>query len=82
MPDGCSYPSERVLQLGDNGYLVYATGSLMAHVTCHNTPAHNHHSKAGVNRLVVSPSCSVSLQDHVIFADSALSMDNRIREIS
>lgn len=82
MPDGCSYPSERLLQLGDNGYLVYATGSFVAHVTCYNTPANNHHSKARVNRPVVSPSCSVSLQDHVIFADFALSMDNRIHEVS
>ena len=82
MPDGCGYPSERVLHLRDNGYLVYATGSFMAHVTCHNTPANNHHFKAGVNRLVVSPSFSVSLQDHVIFAGPALSLDNQIREVS
>ena len=75
-------PSERVLQLGNNRYLVYATHSFTAHISCRNFTANEHHFKAGVNRIRVSPSCSLSLQDHVIYADSALEMDNQIREIS
>ena len=75
-------PSERVLQLGNNRYLVYALQSFTAHITCRNFTANEHHFKAGINRVQVSPSCSISLQDHVIYADSALEMDNQIREIS
>ena len=32
--------------------------------------------------MAVAPSCSVLLQEHVIFANSTLNMDNRIQEIS
>lgn len=75
-------PSERVLQLGNNRYLVYATASFTAYITCRNFTANEHHFRAGINRVHVSPSCSISLQDHVILADSALEMENQIREIS
>jgi len=75
-------PSERVLQLGHNRYLVYATHSFPAHITCRNSSANEHHFRPGINRVHVSPSCSLTLQEHVIFADSALQMDNQIREIT
>ena len=75
-------PAEQVLQLANNHYLVYALQTFTAHLKCRNFTASEHHFKAGINRLEVSPSCSLSLQEHVIFADSALRMDNQIREIS
>ena len=75
-------PAERVLQLGDNRYLIYALQTFTAPLKCRNFTASEHHFKAGINRVEVSPSCSLSLQEHVIFADSALRLDNQIREIS
>jgi len=73
--------SERVLQMSDNRYLVYATRAKTATVMCRNHTSSEYHLKVGVNRLRVSPSCYVELQDYVIFADSALSAENQIREI-
>ena len=75
-------PSERVLQMSHNRYLVYSTKSKTATVMCRNHSSSEYHLKVGVNQLHVSPSCYVELQDHVIFADSALAGDNQIREIA
>jgi len=74
--------SERVLQMSNNRYLVYATRAKTASVMCRNLSSSEYHLRVGVNRLHVSPSCYVELQDYVIFADTALSVDNQIREIT
>ena len=74
-------PSERVLRLGGNRYLVYATTPFTAHIACRNATSNEHHFSVGINRIQLSPSCSVTLQEHVIFVDSALQMDNQVREI-
>ena len=74
--------AEQVLQLENNRYLVYATHSFTAPLSCRNMTANELHFKTGVNRIQISPSCSLSLQDHVIFSDSALLMGNQIKKIS
>jgi len=70
--------NERVLQLNDNWFLVYTSKSFMAHITCANRTGNEIHLKTGVNKILVSPSCSAKLQDHLLYGDSALREDSRL----
>ena len=72
--------TETVLQLEDNWFLVYAVRSFTGYVTCRNHSSSEHHLKMGVNKIPLSPSCSLRLQNHVIFADSALKTSSHIKE--
>ena len=72
--------SETVLQLEDNWFLIYATTSFTGYVTCRNSSSSEHHLKMGVNKLPLSPSCSLRLQNHVIFADSSLQTSSQFKE--
>jgi len=74
--------TEKVLQLDGNRYLVYATHSFTAPISCRNLTANEIHFKTGVNQIQLSPSCMLSLQDHVIFADSALQTTNLVKMIT
>ena len=70
--------TEQVLQLNDNWFLVYAMQQFTAYITCRNHSSAELHFTAGVNKISVSPSCKVKLQDHVLFADTALKDSNDI----
>jgi len=70
--------TESVLQLNDNWFLVYAVKQFTAYITCRNSSSSEFHVAVGVNRIPVSPTCSVKLQDHVLHADTALKDVNDI----
>ena len=70
--------SESVLQLNDNWFLVYAVQQFTAYITCRNHTSSEYHFAIGVNKVPVSPTCSVKLQDHVLHADTALRDPNDI----
>lgn len=72
--------SERVLQLRDHWFLVYTPTSFTSYVTCRNHTSNEHHLKVGVNKIPLSPSCSMKLQQHVLFADTALRTPSVMRE--
>jgi len=64
--------TESVLQLNDNWFLVYAVQQFTAYITCRNSTSSEFHFAVGVNKISVSPTCSVKLQDHILHADTAL----------
>ena len=70
--------SEQVLQLKDNIFLVYATQQFTAYITCRNQTSSEFHFQTGVNSITVSPGCKVKLQDHVLYADTALRDSNAL----
>ena len=70
--------SEQVIQLSDNWFVIFAVEPLTAPIRCRNDSTNDVHLHAGINRLHLSPSCYAVLQEHAIFADSALS-DNSIK---
>ena len=72
---------ERVLQLSDNWFLVYASSAFTGYVSCTNKSADEVTLKPGVNKIHVSPSCLVKLQDHQIYGDTALRVDKAFKEI-
>jgi len=73
---------ESVLQLNDNWFLVYSVKQFTAYITCRNSSSSEYHVSVGVNKIPVSPSCSVKLQDHVLHADTALRDTNDIIQFS
>ena len=74
--------SERILQLRDNWFLIYATSAFTAYVSCLNSTSSEFHLKMGVNRIPLSPTCQLKLKDHVLFADTALRVESQIREFA
>ena len=74
--------SERILQLRDNWFLIYATSAFTAYVSCLNSTSSEFHLKMGVNRIPLSPTCQLKLKDHVLFADNALRVESQIRELA
>jgi len=70
--------TEQVLQLNDNWFLVYAVQQFTAYITCRNATSSEHHFQVGVNKITVSPTCKVKLQDHVLYADTSLKDTNAI----
>ena len=72
--------SEKVLQLRDNWFLIYTPTAYTAFVTCRNHSSNEQHLKAGVNRILLSPSCTIKLNDHVLFADTSLKTPSSMKE--
>jgi len=72
--------TETVLQLMDNWFLIYSPTAYTAYVTCLNHSSTEFHLKPGVNRLPLSPRCQLRLENHVIYADSALRLPSQIKE--
>ena len=68
--------SERILQLRDNWFLIYATSTFTAYVSCLNSTSSEFHLKMGVNRI------PLKLKDHVLFSDTALCVESQIREFA
>ena len=73
--------SEQVLQLTDNWFLIYSTVTFTAQINCLNLTASEHHLKIGMNKLPVSPTCQLRLNQHVVFADTSLKVENQIKQI-
>ena len=71
---------ERVIQLSDNWFLIYSTTTYTSHVTCRNGTSNEHHLKVGVNKIPLSSSCSMKLQQYQLFADSSLQVESQIKE--
>ena len=71
---------ERVLQLSNNWFLIYANSSFTAGVRCRNHTSNEVHLKTGINKIHVSPSCQVQLQQHHLFSDTALRTTTDIKE--
>ena len=74
--------SERILQLRDNWFLIYATSTFTAYVSCLNSTSSEFHLKMGVNRVLLSPTCQLKLKDYVLFADTALCVESQIWEFA
>jgi len=74
--------SEQVLQLNDHWFLVYAMQQFTAYITCRNHTSSEIHLAVGVNKISVSANCKVKLQDHVLYADTALKDPNSIIQFS
>ena len=72
--------SERVLQLSNNWFLIYANASFTAGVRCRNNTANELHLKTGLNKVHISPTCHVQLQQHKVFSDTALRATSDIKE--
>ena len=64
--------SEQVLQLNNNWFLVYAVRQDTSYITCRNHTSSEIHLDVGINKIAVSPTCTVKLRDHVLHADTAL----------
>ena len=71
---------ERVLQLSNNWFLVFANASFTAGVRCRNNTANEIHLKTGLNKIHISPSCQAQLQQHRVFSDTALRATSDIKE--
>ena len=73
--------SEQVLQLTDNWFLIYSTVTFTTQINCLNLTASEHHLKIGMNKLPVSPTCQLQLNQHFVFADTSLKVKNQIKQI-
>ena len=73
--------SEQVLQMQDNWFLIYTPTAYTAFVTCRNHSSSEHHLKIGTNTIPVSPSCTLKLQDHVLFADTSLKTPSAMKQV-
>jgi len=73
--------TERVVQLNKNWFLIYSIKAFTALMSCRNGTSGEFHLKVGVNRIPLSASCRLSLQDHILFADTALQVNSRIQEV-
>ena len=73
--------SEQVLQLTDNWFLIYSTVTFTTQINCLNLTASEHHLKIGMNKLLVSPTCQLQLNQHFVFADTSLKVENQIKQI-
>ena len=74
--------SENVLQLADNWFFIYSTATFTAYVNCLNHSSAEHHLAIGVNKIHISPTCSVKLKDHVLFSDTSLRVDSKIKQFA
>ena len=72
--------TETVLQLSDSWFIIYATQSFTGYVTCRNGSSTEHHLKLGVNRIPVSPTCSLRLKQHTLFSDTTLRLSGMFKQ--
>lgn len=73
--------TERVVQMNDNWFLIYSIKAYTGLVSCRNGTSGEVHLKIGVNKVPLSASCRLSLQDHVLFADTALKESTRVKTV-
>jgi len=71
---------ETALQLNDNWFALYIISKFTASVHCRNGTNNEHHLSTGFNKITLSSSCSLKLQQHQLFADSSLKIQNQIKE--
>ena len=74
--------SENVLQLADNWFLIYSIATFTAYVNCLNHSSAEHHLAIGVNKIHISPTCNVKLMDHVLFSDTLLRVESKIKQFA
>ena len=74
--------SENVLQLANNWFLIYSIATFTAYVNCLNHSSAEHHLAIGVNKIHISPTCNVKLKDHVLFSDTSLRVDSKIKQFA
>ena len=74
--------SENVLQLADNWFLIYSVATFTAYVNCLNHSSAEHHLAIGVNKIHILPTCNVKLMDHVLFSDTLLRVESKIKQFA
>ena len=74
--------SKNVLQLADNWFLIYSISTFTAYVNCFNHTFAEHHLSIGVNKIHLSPTCNVKLTDHILFSDSSLRVESKIKQFA
>ena len=73
---------ENVLQLADNWFLIYSVATFTAYVNCLNHSSAEHHLAIGVNKIHISPTCNVKLKYHVLFSDTSLRVNSKIKQFA
>ena len=74
--------SKNVLQLADNWFLIYSVSTFTAYVKCLNHTSAEHHLSIGVNKIHISPTCNVKLMDHVLFSDTSLRVESKLKQFA
>jgi hypothetical protein len=70
---------ETVLQLQDNWYMVYSPRPFTNYLACLNATNSEVFIRMCTNRIFVSPSCWLQLQEHVLISDFSICLDAVIK---